>query len=55
MTLKEMKTTDKSIKEEFKTLGIDISESTAQQRPKNADLQYTKTLFSEWHRKQGLK
>ena len=35
MALKEMETTDKSIKEEFKTLGIASSESTVQ---RNADL-----------------
>ena len=47
MTLKKMKTSGKSIEEEFKTLGIGISESTAQRRLKNADLQYTKPLFRE--------
>ena len=40
--LKEMDTTSTSIKEEFKTLGIDINESTVQRRLKNASLNYTK-------------
>ena len=54
MALKEMDTTSRSIKEEFKTVGIDISESTVQRWLKNADLKYTKSsskcLLREWHR-----
>ena len=42
-------TTSENIKEEFKTLGIDITESMAQQRVKNTALKYMKPLFSEWH------
>ena len=52
--LKEMDTTSKSIKEEFKTLGIDISKSTVQRRLNNIGLKYMKPLLSEWHREQRL-
>ena len=49
MALKEMNTIIKSIKE-FKTLGIDISESTAERRLKHTGLKYTKPLLSISHK-----
>ena len=42
MALKEMDRNRKSIKEEFKTLRIDISESTGQRRLKNGGLKSMK-------------
>ena len=44
MSLKETETTGKSIEEEFKTLGIDSSERTAQRRLTTADLKYMEPL-----------
>ena len=58
ITLEEMDATSKIIKEEFKTLGIDISESAVQRRLKDAGLKYMrpllKPLLREWHREQAL-
>ena len=58
MALKEMDSTRRSIKEKFKTLGMDISESTVQRRLKNAGHKcmklLSKSLLSEGHLEQRL-